>query len=243
MNPSDESSREQISALADGALHGQAMTRTIEALCAQRSMQQVWQDHHAVGDLLRAGARRPCTDNAAFLERFQQRLAAEPASIPVAVAAPVSSVVQLPVRQPVTTVAGRIGRNEAANEPVFRWKLVAGVASLAAVAAIGWNLVGGVGLPASGSQLAQQQAQPAVQTASREAPLVVPVAASPNDAFAAGEPQTQVTTRVAAGAGEPQVMLRDARLDQLLEAHRQAGGAAQMPSGFLRNATFDGPSR
>ena len=45
------------------------------------------------------------------------------------------------------------------------------------------------------------------------------------------------------GNGKPQVMLRDPRLDQLLEAHQQAGGASQMPSGFLRNATFEGPSR
>jgi len=38
-------------------------------------------------------------------------------------------------------------------------------------------------------------------------------------------------------------MLRDARLDALLEAHQQAGGGSQMPSGFLRNATFEGPAR
>jgi sigma-E factor negative regulatory protein RseA len=48
---------------------------------------------------------------------------------------------------------------------------------------------------------------------------------------------------VLVGNGAPQVMLRDPRLDQLLEAHRQAAGGAQMPSGFLRNATFEGASR
>ncbi len=42
-----------------------------------------------------------------------------------------------------------------------------------------------------------------------------------------------------------QVMIRDPRLDQLLQAHRQSGGASalQVPSGFLRNATFEVPSR
>ena len=41
------------------------------------------------------------------------------------------------------------------------------------------------------------------------------------------------------------VMLRDPRLDELMAAHKQFGGtsALQMPSGFLRNATFDGPTR
>jgi RNA polymerase sigma factor (sigma-70 family) len=40
-------------------------------------------------------------------------------------------------------------------------------------------------------------------------------------------------------------MIRDPRLDQLLAAHRQLGGATalQAPSGFLRNATFEGPAR
>jgi sigma-E factor negative regulatory protein RseA len=42
-----------------------------------------------------------------------------------------------------------------------------------------------------------------------------------------------------------QVMLRDPRLDQLLAAHRQSGGASalQVPSGFLRSATFEVPGR
>ena len=40
-------------------------------------------------------------------------------------------------------------------------------------------------------------------------------------------------------------MIRDPQLDELLAAHRQLGGASalQMPAGFLRNATFEGPTR
>lgn len=42
-----------------------------------------------------------------------------------------------------------------------------------------------------------------------------------------------------------QVMIRDPRLDQLITAHQQQGGASalQMPAGFLRNATFERPAR
>jgi sigma-E factor negative regulatory protein RseA len=38
-------------------------------------------------------------------------------------------------------------------------------------------------------------------------------------------------------------MVRDARLEELLAAHRQLGSnsALQLPSGFLRNATFEAP--
>lgn len=40
-------------------------------------------------------------------------------------------------------------------------------------------------------------------------------------------------------------MIRDPRLDQLLAAHQQFGGASalQKPAGFLRNATFEQPAR
>jgi len=45
--------------------------------------------------------------------------------------------------------------------------------------------------------------------------------------------------------GDLGVMVRDPRLDELLDAHRQLGGhsALQMPSGFLRNATYEGAAR
>ncbi|OYU41868.1 MAG: anti-anti-sigma factor, partial [Burkholderiales bacterium PBB4] len=44
---------------------------------------------------------------------------------------------------------------------------------------------------------------------------------------------------------QPQVMIRDPHLAALLAAHKQFGGtsALQMPAGFLRNATFEGPAR
>ncbi len=46
-------------------------------------------------------------------------------------------------------------------------------------------------------------------------------------------------------SGDTQLVIRDPRLDELLAAHRQTGGASvlQMPAGFLRNATFEGPAR
>jgi sigma-E factor negative regulatory protein RseA len=45
--------------------------------------------------------------------------------------------------------------------------------------------------------------------------------------------------------GAAPVMIRDPQLDALLAAHRQFGGtsALQMPTGFLRNATFEEGAR
>lgn len=224
--------REQVSALADGHLNGEAFAQAIEAVCHDNESRAAWQAYHVAGDVLRSGEHATCTDTSAFLARFQQRLAAEPVPMPVqaapAVVAADSKVVPLQRRA------------DAANEPVFRWKLVAGAASLMAVAAISWTLVGnGSGVQQGGAQVAsvqqQQQAQqPAVNS-------VLAAAALNNNQLASNASLTP--TRVLVGNGAPQVMLRDPRLDQLLEAHQQAGGASQMPSGFLRNATFEGPTR
>ncbi|RZL88592.1 MAG: anti-sigma factor [Variovorax sp.] len=204
---------EQVSALADGHLRGDEFAQVIDRVCVDGELRATWSTYHLVGDVLRSGAHSACSDTSAFLARFQQRLAAEPS-------------VQVPVPE-VTGAVSVSGRIEAANEPVFRWKLVAGAASMAAAVAIGWSWVGSAGSPLAGAQLAQQQGANAVVAAS----------AQPQP------PSTLASTRVIVGNGNPQVMLRDPRLDQLLEAHQQAGGASQMPSGFLRNATFEGPSR
>lgn len=227
MKHTPESVREQISALADSQLQGEAFGKAMDFLATDGESQSTWQTYQLIGDVLRAGRPTACSDSTAFLARFQQRLAAEePVQRAAVVAAP---VVALPVsaRLPV----------EAANEPIFRWKLVAGAASLVAAAAIGWNWVGGgVGVAPAGAQMAQQQqTAPSVQLATSEG-SVLSVA---QQGASAGP--TRVV--VGSGTGNPQVMLRDPRLDQLLEAHRQAAGGAQMPSGFLRNATFESSER
>ena len=207
---------EQVSALADGHLRDDEFAQVIDKVCNNDELRATWHAYHVVGDVLRSGVHTACSDSSQFLSRLQQRLAAEPSA---------------PALAPDASVAvPALRRAEAANEPVFRWKLVAGAASLAAAAAIGWNWVGGTPQPAA--LLAQQQQQQQVSGSVLAASGPSPQAAS-----------VLTPMRVVVGNGNPQVMLRDPRLDQLLEAHQQAGGASQMPSGFLRNATFDGPSR
>ena len=135
---------------------------------------------------------------------------------------------QEPLPQPQPAPQQQVVRHEqvpAANVSVFRWKMVAGFASLAAVSAIGWNAA--IGLrddAAPGGQLAAAvSAQPA--------------------AAAVPAPMVAVATEGDGTQPGAQVMLRDPRLDELVAAHRQYHGATnlQMPAGFLRNATFDTP--
>jgi len=215
MNNSD-GLREDVSALADGQLQGEALARLVERMGADDHLRSTWHTYHLVGDVLRTGSHGACGDTRVFVTRLRERLVSE-AAAPHALE-PVGVAAQVPVE----------ASRDAANEPVFRWKLVAGVASVAAAAAIGWSWVGTLSTAPAGAQLAQQSQQnsPPGQLAVAQNPA--PLAAS----------QVLVGDRQ-----QPQLMLRDPRLDALLEAHQQAGGASNMPSAFLRNATFEGPAR
>ena len=187
--------RELISALADGQLHGEAFARGVEAAGADPAGREAWNTYHLIGDVLRSGELAACSAPAAFLARLEQRMLQEPLQ-------PAASAVSRP-----TPEAAAPSRPQAANDASFRWKLVAGFASFAAVAAIGWTVVGAVAKPEQGQ-----------------------LAAAPGTVLA---------------GGQGGVMIRDPNLDEFLAAHRQLGGASalQTPAGFLRNATFEGPSR
>ena len=198
---------EQLSALADGQLQGDEFAAAL-AWAAEDEGRDTWGVYHLVGDVLRSSdLARPV--NPAFLSRLRDELAKEaPPQRP-----------QAPVElDPLDHRAAHLPA--AANASVFRWKMVAGFASLAAVAAIGWT---------SFSQL-QGAGGPGAQLA----------ASSPERATAQGAPVVAV-----ADADGQQVMIRDPRLDELLAAHKQFGStsALQMPAGFLRNATFETPGR
>ncbi|WP_338053086.1 sigma-E factor negative regulatory protein [Rhodoferax koreensis] len=246
---------EMLSALADGQLRGTAFAQAVDHVLHDDEARATWHRYHLIGDVLRSGELARCEGDGAFLARLQGRLKQEPGF-----ARPV------PVEQPsqvavADAVAGRANGAPvstalpmAANEPAFRWKMVAGFASMAAVAAIGWNLIGAPGMPGASQASSQQIALVSAPTlASVSSELGPMAAASPIQLVqfsapmpaAAPVPPSQTVQAVTLPGGEPQVMIRDRRLDELMAAHKQFGGtsALQMPAGFLRNATFDAPAR
>jgi sigma-E factor negative regulatory protein RseA len=191
--------QELISALADGQLRGEALARGVQ-LAADGPGRGTWHAYCVIGEVLRSGQATSGSAPAPFLARLQARLQQEP-------------VCAAPAQEPAPLLPARAG-TVAAND--WRWKLVAGFASVAAVAAVGWNVWGSAGL------------QPAAQPQ---------LAAAPASVLPAGV--------LPVAAASSAAMIRDPRLDQLLAAHRQFGGATalQSASGFLRNATFEGPAR
>lgn len=196
--------RERISALVDGQLQGDECVRAMQAAGAGPAALEAWHCYHLIGDTLRSSDLAGGTPAPQFLGRLSARLAQEPLPRPQPAAA-----AALAVRSPSMA---------AANDGSFRWKMVAGMASVAAFAAVGWSVVG-TDAPRSGATQAQLAAAP------QQAPGVAP---------------GNVLAR-----SEPGLMIRDPRLDDMLAAHRQLGGtsALQSPAGFLRNATFESPAR
>lgn len=200
------SQREQLSALADGQLDGEAWAQALQ-FASEDDGRSSWHLYHLVGDVLRSPElAHHANDNGEFLHRLQQRLAKEPV-----VGRPPQESLQTVVPPPAPS-------RQAANSPVFHWKMLAGFASLAVVAVVGWNSWDSLqGAPAAGAQLAAVSSTPL-------APPPSAVGLADNSAA--------------------QVMIRDPRLDELLAAHKQFGStsALQMPARFLRNATFEAPA-
>lgn len=219
----DLKNKELLSALVDGELSGDALAQAV-AWAEEGEGHSNWQLYHLVGDVLRSPELAHHSQHD-LLSGLRAQLAQEP---PLRLqSAPLE---QLAVAQPPLTSAARsVVRDPVANAAVFRWKVAAGFASVAAVAALGWSLVA---VPADhASQLAQAPATlvaPTLQVAQRPAMSQASTAAADSAVIA-----------VSTGNGN-EVILRDPRLDELLAAHRQFGSKAalQMPADFLRNASF-----
>ncbi len=231
-----EAQAQAISALADGRLQGDELAQTLSLLQTSSSARATWHAYHVVGDVLRSGAGQSRaslsnpSDDVAFAERLRVRLAQEPtpqardAGDAIGRSRP-SNATKLIADYAANTPAGEqfdaktpvLGQQQAANDSF--WKLAAGFASVVAVGALAWNLLGGSGAD-SGAQLAQRANEP--------------VAVAQNANPPANNPNVVL---VATPNGD---MLRDARLLQMMTAHKQFGGvsALQAPAGFLRNATF-----
>ncbi len=215
---------EGLSALADGEVSEQELDALLVAFGEHEDARSCWHRYQVIGDVLRGSAPpvtgRPSGD---FLASLRTRLQDDCVDREPVLAVKASVPLELPSRPDAD-----LSLRPSANDPVFRWKMVAGFASLAAVMAVSWGLMGAQTPAATGPQLAGSGAVPATQ---------VSLAAS------APAPTTPAPLVVVPTGQGP--VIRDPQLEALMAEHRQHGGmsALQMPAGFLRNATFDAPPR
>lgn len=148
--------QELLSALADGELSGAELAQGLRALGEDAQAVSAWRTWHLIGDVMRSPELAAGTPTDQFMSRLSQRLAAE--APPLAVGSAIASAVE-------ARVSASIVAAEPANDGVFRWKLVAGLASLAAVVAVGWTLLSSQGMAPAGAQLAAAPAGAQVATA------------------------------------------------------------------------------
>ncbi len=218
----DDSDAVLLSAFLDGELSEAELNDWLSREPNMDDAAMQGQTQQFIGDALRG---QPCwvgfSSAPVFLAGVQDRLRHE-----VSFTSTSTPILPLPTAEVLQV------RAPAANDAVFRWKLVSGLASLAAVMAVSWSVLAtapsGAGPGAAAPQLALSPTPPQSPTAARG----VAVAASTT------VPLVVVNTRQG-------VLLRDAELEALMAEHRQHGGvsALQMPAGFLRNATYDPDAR
>lgn len=214
MKPSDVTTRdtgderracgERLSALFDGECGGDEIA-AVFAACDAEAQRRAWDAYRRIGDALRAQASADEAADPAFVRAVMARVAAQPLHTAVGDAVPA------PATWPREAAA--------ANDSVFRWRLVAGVAVVAAAVSILWQ---SAAVPGSATG-------EAVQVVQTSAPSTVAVGAP----------------AAVAPAAVPVARVRDPQLEELMAAHRQWGGASalQTSAGFLRAASYDVPVR
>jgi sigma-E factor negative regulatory protein RseA len=198
-----EVARAWMSALADG--RAEACEPAVSAWASSDDARKTWHAYQVIGDVLRSeDLATPAARDEAFLQSLRLRLAQEPT-----VLAPE------PLRQPIQSAAPHAGRHSRIG---LRWGAAAAVAGVFMVGGVALTLQRVGGQP----QLASSGATGApVASAVSTAPdrLVsgqtgVPVSLPVNGSAALVEPETQQWRLL------NERVLRDARLEDYLRAHR-----------------------
>lgn len=207
-----------------------------------------WHRYHLIGDVLRErtaeqGAPVPVFQSAEAASRQARDIMARALAQP-ALALAVTDARSTP---PVGTTHGSVvspvvaPTRAAANDAVFRWKAVAAVACVTSALSLMWGSSGWPSGDQTAAVLATADSVPAVTLAAGST-----VAASAQVYGAVAPVTSPGLDRDAVWVSTPHgPVLRDARLEGMMQAHRQIGGATafQSPAGFLRNATFDPAQR
>lgn len=209
---------EDLSALADGELGTGAAARICGRWRDEPALQERWHDYHLIGDVMRSeDLASPSTHDRDFLAALRTRMAAEP-------------IVIAPARtdaEPAVAVSDGLS-----GKTVLSRRRVASVGAIAA----GFVVVVAGALTLFGQSIpGLSPAAPAAELA-QAAPGVTVAVRSPGRVDPASEPQPTVAS------GQ---LIRDAKLDSYLSAHRQWSDGAMLGghAAYLRYHPGDGSTR
>jgi sigma-E factor negative regulatory protein RseA len=217
----DAAARERLSALVDGELEDRAVAQACAHWRESPESRAAWHSYQLIGDVLRSDdLAADAARDARFVATLRARLATEP-------------VVLAP--QPVAASRPDLHAEaaQAASASTRRWSWMAPTA-----VAAGFVAVAGVLTLTRTSDVMAPDRSAATSLAPATPALAGPVLARSTLAGSPSAPEPQ--TFVANGE-----LIRDARLDRYLAAHKQFAGSTALgvPSGFLRNATAEAVGR
>ncbi len=211
-----QAARERLSALADGELEAGAVAQACAGWRESGETRATWHAYQLIGDVLRSDdLAADPARDARFMADLRARLAIEPV---------VLAPQPLPA-PPVVIDARRVAGGR-------RWAWLAPTAVAASFVAVAGVLT----LTRAPGLLPESSPAVASVAPSLLPSSTVPIATLVGASGAAAEPQAQIAS------GQ---MIRDARLDRYLAAHKQFAGSSALgvPSGLLRNATAEATGR
>lgn len=207
--------RERLSALLDGELDGNAVAQACAQWRDSAESRYTWHAFSLIGDVLRSDdLAGDAARDAGVLAALRARMAGEPV-----VLAPRPIEVPVSVESPAVSSA-------VAGGGTRRWSWMAPTA-----VAAGFVAVAGVLTLTRPGVLPERTEATSMARVTASAPVVTAATlVSPS------APATEPQTIVASGQ-----LIRDARLDRYLAAHKQFAGSSALgvPSAYLRNATAD----
>jgi sigma-E factor negative regulatory protein RseA len=219
----NSSARERLSALLDGELDPAAVGQACAHWRESAESRSTWHAYRLIGDVLRSDdlAGDPARD-ADFLRTLRARLATEPV-----VLAPQPLAVEPEAIHAPGVAAHALGET---GTGARRWHWMAPTAVAAGFVAVAGVLTltrvaGEAPDRAAGTDIARVAAPASIAAPRAATGLISP-------APIGAEPQTFVAS------GQ---VIRDARLDRYLAAHKQFAGSSALgvPSAYLRNATAE----
>lgn len=202
------SERESLSALADGELAAGEIAGVLRRWASHESLRAEWRSHQVIGDVLRSDELAGRGDEARFLSALRVKLAAEPVVLAPSVAEPARAA----------GLSAAVEGEPSARRPGRRPRWAGGAAVAAGFAAVVGVLLSLdkplTGAPGSTLAVSAPAGGAGVQ------PVTVPVQWAPGSVEG-----NRMGTAVPTALGP---MIRDARIDAYLDAHRQMGPGSWM---------------
>lgn len=139
MNHKNSAPQELVSAMADDELAPQELGEALRLLQSSDTARADWAAYHLIGDVMRSSAATSplAGEDLGFAARFRSRLQQEKARDAHKPEAHAPADPRAWVPAPTSKPLGPT--QVSANDAVFRWKMVAGLASVMAVAIMGWH--------------------------------------------------------------------------------------------------------